>query len=308
MSARHQFHPKLSIVTPCYNSETYVREAIKSVLAQKYDNYEHIVADGGSTDGTLEILEEYSHLKVISEPDEGMYDALNKAISRASGDYVGWLNADDMYAPDAFGTFVQAARERNVDLIAGRCEIFEEIDGEERVKERCSFTPASKLTRGEITHDGVYINGCLLSMDLLDRLGEFDESLAVSGDREYLIRIAASEPTVAETTDVVYRYRHHDESLTFNDRDTFDSVKGMNLRDAREFMREYMNEPEFPKPVVEYCRRGFRARSGALLVGHLKRLHVRRALSITVDTLRTDPLWSVWMVSKTLEKTKARLS
>lgn len=90
---------KVSIVTVCYNSQQYISTAIESVLAQSYTNIEYIVIDGDSSDSTLRIIREYGNSihKVISEPDEGIYDAMNKGIRLATGDIVGILNSDDFY-------------------------------------------------------------------------------------------------------------------------------------------------------------------------------------------------------------------
>lgn len=98
---------KLSIVTPAFNGVTTIAETIESVLKQDYGNWEHIVVDGGSTDGTLDVIRRYSHLRWTSEKDEGHYDAMNKGISRATGDVIAILNADDTYRP---GTFTRVAK------------------------------------------------------------------------------------------------------------------------------------------------------------------------------------------------------
>src|ERR1051325_3716474 len=93
--------PMLSIVTPCFNSVVTIRDTIESVRAQDYPNLEHLVMDGGSTDGTVELLKEYPHLVWLSEKDEGHYHAMNKGIERATGEVVAVLNADDCYRPGA---------------------------------------------------------------------------------------------------------------------------------------------------------------------------------------------------------------
>jgi glycosyltransferase involved in cell wall biosynthesis len=93
--------PKISIVTPTFNGIATLRETIESVLSQDYKNWEHIVIDGGSTDGTVDLLRSYPHLKWISEKDRGHYHAMNKGIERASGDVVAILNADDCYRSHA---------------------------------------------------------------------------------------------------------------------------------------------------------------------------------------------------------------
>lgn len=90
--------PKISVVTPVFNSARYLEAAIRSVLSQAYPNLEYIIVDGGSTDGSLDIIRKYeSQLHTwISEPDRGMYDALNKGFARSSGELMGWISATDM--------------------------------------------------------------------------------------------------------------------------------------------------------------------------------------------------------------------
>lgn len=89
----------LSIITVCYNSEKFIKHAIESVLNQDYPNIEYIIVDGGSSDNTLNIVKSYGSkiTKIISEPDKGIFDAMNKGISLASGDIIGMLNSDDLY-------------------------------------------------------------------------------------------------------------------------------------------------------------------------------------------------------------------
>ncbi len=92
---------KISIVTVCYNMAQYIETTIKSVLSQNYPNLEYIIIDGGSTDGTQQIIEKYKDKLAyyVSEPDNGMYDAINKGFSKATGDVYAWINADDIYMP-----------------------------------------------------------------------------------------------------------------------------------------------------------------------------------------------------------------
>jgi len=93
---------KISILTPSYNSVKTIDQTIKSVQEQDYSDWEHIVVDGGSKDGTVEILKKYLHLKWISEPDRGQADAMNKAFALSTGEIIGYLNADDTYEKDLF--------------------------------------------------------------------------------------------------------------------------------------------------------------------------------------------------------------
>tara|TARA_X000000950_G_scaffold205530_1_gene247237 strand:+ start:14957 stop:15784 length:828 start_codon:yes stop_codon:yes gene_type:complete len=96
--------PKLSVITVVLNGENYLEETIKSVLSQQYKNFEYIIIDGGSTDGTLEIIKRYNNeLEYwVSEKDKGIYDAFNKGMMLAKGDYIGIANSDDVYVDGAF--------------------------------------------------------------------------------------------------------------------------------------------------------------------------------------------------------------
>jgi len=108
-------YPSISIVTPSFNSAKYIEECILSVQNQQYTNFEHIIVDGGSTDGTLEILKKYEHLKWISEQDQGQSDALIKGFKKATGDIIGWLNADDVYLKGTFQNVVNTLSDVRVD-------------------------------------------------------------------------------------------------------------------------------------------------------------------------------------------------
>jgi glycosyltransferase involved in cell wall biosynthesis len=110
-------YPRISIVTTSFNQGLYIEEALLSVKQQDYPAIEHIVIDGASTDGTVEILRRYSempewgHLRWISEPDHGQSDALNKGFRMAKGDVIGWLNSDDFYLKGSFQHVAEAFEE-----------------------------------------------------------------------------------------------------------------------------------------------------------------------------------------------------
>jgi glycosyltransferase involved in cell wall biosynthesis len=124
----------VSIITPCFNRAGLVADAVESVRQQDHPDVEHIVMDGGSTDGTLEVLGRYSHLRVFSQPDEGIYDALNKGLRLARGEVVGFLNTDDLYERGIFGTVAQAFRDDpEIDALVGGASIFYERPQGERV-------------------------------------------------------------------------------------------------------------------------------------------------------------------------------
>ena len=113
--------PLVSIVTPCLNSGSFIETTIRSVLSQDYPNLEYIVMDGGSTDGTLEILERYrGRLNYVSAPDEGAADAVNRGFQRSTGPIFTWINADDEYLPGAISSVVRHFTEHpEADVIYG---------------------------------------------------------------------------------------------------------------------------------------------------------------------------------------------
>jgi glycosyltransferase involved in cell wall biosynthesis len=121
--------PKISIVTPCYNSVAYLEKAIESLISQGYPNLEYILIDGGSTDGTLGVIKKYeSHFSYwVSEPDKGMYDALRKGFEVSTGEIMGWLNSDDIHHPGSLFTLAQVFKDfEQVNWIQGTPNIIDE--------------------------------------------------------------------------------------------------------------------------------------------------------------------------------------
>jgi glycosyltransferase involved in cell wall biosynthesis len=115
---------KISIVTITLNRKDFLRKAIESVLRQNYKDFEHIVIDGGSSDGTRELLLEYPHLRWISEKDKGQADAMNKGLNLVTGVIFGWLNSDDTYPDGTFTKVSEKFKSRpDISMIYGRCNL-----------------------------------------------------------------------------------------------------------------------------------------------------------------------------------------
>lgn len=115
---------RISVLTPSYNSVAYIERAIESVLVQNSLDFEHIIMDGGSTDGTVEVLKKYPHLKWTSESDKGQSDAMNKAFSKATGDLIVYLNADDYFLPGAFAAVLKMLEENpQAEMVIGGLSI-----------------------------------------------------------------------------------------------------------------------------------------------------------------------------------------
>ena len=119
---------KISIITISYNAEVTIEKTLKSIKSQSYDNIEHIIVDGGSKDNTLEICNSYPHVsKIISEPDKGVYDAFNKGIKLATGDVIGFLNADDtFYNENSIQDIVDAFSNNETDIVYGNLDYVNE--------------------------------------------------------------------------------------------------------------------------------------------------------------------------------------
>lgn len=114
--------PFFSIITPVYNGEKYIEKCILSIKNQTYTHFEHIIMDGGSTDNTLYIAKKYEgtyNLKIYSQKDKGMYDAIGQGFRHASGNIFSWLNADDMYMPWALETISKVFSQCNVEWCVG---------------------------------------------------------------------------------------------------------------------------------------------------------------------------------------------
>ena len=123
--------PLITIITVCYNSAATIRDTLQSIELQTYKNFEHIIVDGGSTDGTLVIVRSWAghNIRLVSEQDNGIYDAMNKGIALASGDYIGMLNADDFYAsPSSLEIIARHLASSNVDAVFSCLDIVDKID------------------------------------------------------------------------------------------------------------------------------------------------------------------------------------
>ena len=138
-----QEYTLLSIITPVYNRVDFIEKAIRSVQNQDYPSVEHLIIDGGSDDGTHEILTRYPHIKLTSEPDKGVFDAMNKGIQRARGEILGFLNSDDVYEPYIFNEVMRVFKDNpEVMAINGGAKVVRETMTENTMDSRY-FPPIS---------------------------------------------------------------------------------------------------------------------------------------------------------------------
>jgi len=179
---------KISVITATYNANTTIADAMESVLGQGYSNLESIVIDGASTDGTREKLEAYrSSLAVlVSEPDHGIYDALNKGIARATGEIVGFLHADDIFAStDVLLRVAEAFADDSVDAVFGDLVYINKSDPDKVIRywEAGNFDK-TKLNRGWMPpHPTFYVR-----RSVYEKLGGFDTSFHIAADYDCMLR------------------------------------------------------------------------------------------------------------------------
>jgi glycosyltransferase involved in cell wall biosynthesis len=207
----------VSIVTPSLNQARYLREAIESVRAQTYEPIEHIVVDGGSTDGTLEILREYDGVRWTSEPDRGQSHALNKGFALATGEVLGWLNADDAYEPHAVEQGVAALQESGAGLVYA--DVVRVNDGgvnPRRIRSRPVWDFWTEVNAG----CGIYSPSVFFTREALDAVGPLDESLHLTMDYDLWLRIGSRFG--AQHVDAIWAVqRIHDGAKTIRQTDEF---------------------------------------------------------------------------------------
>lgn len=209
--------PKVSIVTPSYNQGQFLEETIRSVLLQGYPNLEYIIIDGGSTDGSVDVIKRYKHWLSywVSEPDRGQAHAINKGFVLTGGDIIAWLNSDDTYAPHAIQAAVYNLLSHSSTIVYGNCNLIDETGAASSVIVPPLVT-FENLLRFWMRYSIPPQPAIFFRRQVLDEVGLLDESLRYAMDYDLWLRIAKRYPFRYINT-VIGNYRLHSESKTISE-------------------------------------------------------------------------------------------
>ncbi|XOV91161.1 MAG: glycosyltransferase family 2 protein [Bacteroidota bacterium] len=250
--------PKISIVTPSFNQASYLEQTILSVLDQNYANLEYIIIDGGSTDGSVDIIRKYEDQLVFwaSEKDNGQTHAINKGFQKATGDIITWLNSDDYYEPGIFEKVAKSFNETKADFLVGAVNLVDEKG--DLIEQKNGYWPEKSERMYDRT---IYLAqpASFFKRDLLDRVGYLDESLNYTMDFDFWVRLRLAECEFKTIDEVLTNFRQHDQSKTSEGGWLFTrellhkyaKVKNLGNEDLRRiichFLEVYMFSREVPK-------------------------------------------------------------
>lgn len=214
--------PRLSIVTPSYNQAEFLEATIRSVLLQDYPNLEYIVIDGGSTDGSVEIIRKYERWidAWVSEKDRGQSHAINKGFERASGELLGFINSDDTYAPNSFQVSVSSLIRFDADILIGSVDILQVDRDHATLVEHASsgdpipiqFFPIFTNRRMETLR--FLQPGTIWRHSIWRKTGGMDENYHYLMDRQWFVRALAKDANIATVEDTLANFTLHAGSKT----------------------------------------------------------------------------------------------
>lgn len=210
--------PKISIVTPSYNQAQYLEETIRSVLLQSYPNLEYIIIDGGSTDGSVEIIKKYEPWLTywVSEPDRGQSHAINKGFGKATGDIFGWINSDDYYAPNAFSHIANLFKKNQTAWVSGVCQTSnpngEIVSSNSEPQEFEKWLLTCPLAQPSV----------FWRRELWQAVGGVDTNLQYSFDYDLWMKFSRVEPKPIWTDRHIATFRIHPASKSSTSRVNFD--------------------------------------------------------------------------------------
>jgi glycosyltransferase involved in cell wall biosynthesis len=248
---------RISIITPSYNQAVFIEETIRSVMDQDHDDVEHLVMDGGSTDGTVDVLGRYPHLRWVSEKDHGQSDAINKGFKASTGDVVAWLNSDDLYEPRILGAVARYFQDHPECMVLYGDILFVDKTGRSMIRYGGDTINYQSLV---LCPDIVRQPSFFWRKTLVEQQGGVDESLHLVMDFDFFLR-AARHHRFHYLPRTISRFRCYEENKSLS----------MARRQVKEMVRVYRKNGV---PLTPGILR-FLAVKYALSFGWIKRAHTR---------------------------------
>ena len=205
--------PRITVITPSYNQAEFLERTIVSILNQGYPNLEYIVIDGGSTDGSVDVIKRYANQLAywVSEPDRGQSHAINKGLQRATGDWVCWQNSDDIFYPLALTRMSHSVQQApTLDLVIGDINLIDENDG--LIRPQCYVKP----TYGALVAEGMVLTNqaAFWRRSLHEEIGFLDENLHYGFDYEWFLRLLKHTNRSHHIPKKLGALRYHDQTKT----------------------------------------------------------------------------------------------
>jgi glycosyltransferase involved in cell wall biosynthesis len=255
MISTNTIQPKISVIVAVLNMQQYIASALDSVIRQNYSNLELIVIDGGSTDGTLDIIKQYQqHLAFWkSEKDKGHCDAVNKALDYATGDFIIMLNADDTFGENLLNKVAETCTKNpSAKIITCGVQIFKkDANNKIHISKEISSPGLLQITLHNMLFELPVINARFFHKDIFQRFGKFiathaDGTYNLSNDRDFLSNIALAGIQTEIIPEPLYIYFSHEESLTFNPKNHI-KIRKEHLKLAEKFLTTKTLTPQQKK-------------------------------------------------------------
>lgn len=273
--------PRIIVITPVLNAEAFIADALDSVLAQDYPEVEHIVFDGGSTDGTAEILNRYPSARILRDADEGPHDVMNRGIAVASGEIIVFLNADDIIPRGVFAEVGKRFQEDpELDIVAGASAIINDAPFEQaRVLVRRDHAEAGGLAYEELFLGVPCFNVRFFHRRLFRNIGNFDLDYFYSADRHFLIRARLSGAKSVTLDRVTCVFRSHGSSRTIDPaQSAADDIIAEHVRMVRYFAPKLVGN----RPAYKLLKEWHAFECVRSACRNLKRFRLGAAIMVTV--------------------------
>ena len=290
---------KISIITPSYNRVEMIEIAIKSVLDQNFSEVEHIVMDGGSVDGTLEVLKKYPHLRFESAPDLGMYDAINKGLDLATGEIIGFLNTDDSYAPGALqAALTVSTADPEADVAWGSSDMIKMTPGGGKITTFLRPPIKDEEIVPYLLIEIPIFNACFFRKQVFERWGLLNAQLKIAGDREFMLRVALEGGKFHTTDAILYHYFAHDNSMTYGNNPTIFEQWNMEHCQIAEYqLAQHMTQG---KARAAYWRMHTNSNLSLIKIA-CKRGNFLRAIGLALQGWQVNPRWPLIFLNRWLK-------